>query len=250
MSWVRMWRERSARTVTFASKVSVRPIPCVGKQRKCRGGGGAERRGRWQKRDRDLDEEDGGVKRQEECASLQRRDHHPQGWRAHKCEIREAEPPRGRDPGVNSLDDDRSGISAGGPDYVFESGVTYSGLSVCLPGSVAPACTLSVRTDSCSVKHLVPVEVVVAQPAIRRVSYGDRSVPIDVIHAFYRVRACGNSRMWVDKRWSLWSKEERWRSTTYYCLMPPHARMSTARSKRVQTSPDLWPPGSSALKHK
>ena len=185
-----MWRERTLVKVSFAEKVCIRPIPCVGKQRSCRGDGGAEFRIRWreEKEDRELDQAARGV-RGKECASLQRRDHDPRGWRAHRCEERGEAQPRGEGPGVNSLDDDRGVYSAGGSDYVFESDVQYSGLSVCVPGSVAPACVLPVRSDSCSTGHLVPTKVVMAQPAIRRVSLGDRAVPIDVIRAFW-LSAC------------------------------------------------------------
>ena len=250
MSWVRMWRERGARTVSFASKVSVRPIPCIGKQRKCRGGGGAELRGRWQKRDRELEEEYGGVKEQDECASLQRRDHHPQGWRAHRCELREEESPRDGDPGVNSLDDDRGSNSAGGSDYILESDVQYSGLSVCKPGSVAPACTLPVRNDSCSVEHLVPAKVVMAQPAIRRVSLGDRAVPTDVTHAFLS-GAC----VWQFEKVGRQEVEPlvEGGAFAFHHLLAPNATTCTHEYSPKQTRtdiPDLLPPGSSALKHK
>ena len=196
-----------------------------------------------------MDQADRGV-RGKECASLQRRDHDPRGWRAHRGEERREAQPRGEGPGVNSLDDDRGVYSAGGSDYVFESDVQCSGLSVCVPGSVAPACVLPVRSDSCSTGHLVPTKVVMAQPAIRRVSLGDRAVPIDVTHAFVS-GAC------------VWQFENVGRQEVeplveggafaFHHLLAPNATTCTHEYSPKQTRtdiPDLLPPGSSALKHK
>ena len=161
---------------------------------------------------------------------MQSRSHEPRSCRTHECEEAGGDLLRGDGPGVNSLDDDRGVYSAGGSDYVFESDVQYSGLSVCMPGSVAPACVLPVRSDSCSTGHSVPTKVVMAQPAIRRVSFGDRAVPIDVIRAFW-LGACEWQFVSVGRR----EVEPRVEGGAFSIrhiltpMVPPHMHMYSAK---------------------
>ena len=253
MSWVRLWSERTPLKVSFAERVKVRPIPSVGHRKSCRGGAGAKTL--WRGEDRELDRpggrEEGGVKRQEECVAVQVRSHEPQSCRTHECEEAGGVLLREDGPGVNSLDVSRDVYNTGGTDFSFESGVHYARVFRDKSVIVASARMLPVRSDSCSAEHSVPAKAAMTQPAIRRVSLGNRPVPTDVNRAFL-----GRAREWQFESVGRRGVEPRVEGGAFSIHrllsanpLPPRMHMYSAKQTYTDT-PDLLPPGSSALKHK
>ena len=182
---------------------------------------------------------------------MQPRSHEPRNGRTHECDEAGGDLLRDGGPGVNSLDVARDMYSTGGPDFVFESGVYYSRVFECESVDFASARLLPVRSDSCSTEHSVPTKVAMTQPAIRRASLGSRPVPTDVNRSFL-----GRAREWQFESVGRREVEPRVEGGAFSIhrllsanLPPPRMHMYSAKQTYADT-PDLLPPGSSALKHK